>query len=62
VQANSLFPILPADVTERLQQEFRFYTWDQSTGEVRWMCAWDTTESDVDAFADAVAREMAATN
>jgi threonine aldolase len=59
VQSNALFPILPADVTERLQQQFRFYTWDQATGEVRWMCAWDTTESDVDDFAAAVEREMA---
>jgi threonine aldolase len=62
VQANAVFAILPVDVTERLQQQFRFYTWDQSTGEVRWMCSWDTTQADVDTFADAVAREMAATD
>jgi threonine aldolase len=60
VQANALFPVLPADVTERLQKRFRFYTWNQHTGEVRWMCAWDTTIEDVDAFAAAVAEEMAA--
>ena len=30
------------------------------TGEVRWMCSWDTTEDDVDAFATAVADELAA--
>jgi threonine aldolase len=59
VQANALFPILPAAVTVRLQEQFRFYTWDQVTGEVRWMCSWDTTESDVDSFADAIEREMA---
>jgi threonine aldolase len=29
--------------------------WDEHTGEVRWMCAWDTREEDVDAFAAAVA-------
>ena len=28
---------------------FRFYDWDPATGEVRWMCAFDTTEADVDA-------------
>jgi threonine aldolase len=60
VEANALFPILPPDVTERLQKRFRFYTWNQHTGEVRWMCSWDTTESDVDEFADAIANEMAA--
>jgi threonine aldolase len=42
-------------MTIRLQQEHRFYTWNEHTGEVRWMCSWDTTEQDVDAFADAIA-------
>ena len=59
-QANAVFAILPADVTERLQQQFRFYTWDQSAGEVRWMCSWDTTEDDVERFSAAVAAEMSA--
>ncbi|MCX6432651.1 MAG: low specificity L-threonine aldolase, partial [Actinobacteria bacterium] len=31
-QANAVFAILPPAVTERLQQRFRFYTWDQVTG------------------------------
>ena len=60
VQANAGFAILPPAVTERLQKRFRFYTWDQATGEVRWMCAWDTTADDVEAFAAAIAEEMAA--
>ena len=60
VQANAVFAVLPADVTERLQQRFKFYTWDQTTGEVRWMCSWDTTQADVDAFTTAIAQEMAA--
>ena len=59
VQANAVFAILPADVTERLQKRFRFYTWDQSTGEVRWMCSWDTTLEDVEAFSTAIAEELA---
>lgn len=58
VQANAVFAILPAAVTARLQQRFRFYTWNHATGEVRWMCAWDTTPADIDAFADAVAQEL----
>ncbi|MEV5556546.1 low specificity L-threonine aldolase [Nonomuraea wenchangensis] len=60
VEANAVFVVLPPDVTERLQKRFRFYTWNEATGEVRWMCAFDTTEADVDAFAAAVAEEMAA--
>lgn len=59
-QANAVFAVLPAAVTEKLQQEFRFYTWDQATGEVRWMCSWDTTAEDVQRFVAAVEQEMAA--
>ncbi len=59
VQANAVLAIIPADVTARLQERFRFYTWDESTGEVRWMTTFDTTEQDVDDFAAAIAEEMA---
>lgn len=58
VQANQVFAILPRDVTERLQKRFRFYTWNQHTGEVRWMTCFDTEASDVDAFAAAIAEEL----
>ncbi len=47
-EANAVFPILPAEITEKLQQSYRFYVWNQATGQVRLMCAFDTTESDVD--------------
>jgi len=60
VDANAVFAVLPPDVTERLQQRFRFYTWDDATGEVRWMCSWDTAPEDVDAFVAAIAEEMSA--
>ena len=59
VDANAVFVLLPEQVASRLQERFHFYTWDQSTGEVRWMCAWDTTESDVDDFVAAVRGEIA---
>ncbi len=54
VEANVVFAILDPAVTERLQQDWPFYVWDEGTGEVRWMAAWDTTPEDVDAFAAAV--------
>ncbi|MGH6653639.1 MAG: threonine aldolase family protein [Actinocrinis sp.] len=60
VQANAVFAVLPAEVTRRLQKRFRFYTWNEHTGEVRWMAAFDTTESDIDTFAAAVAEELRA--
>ena len=47
-EANAVFPVLPGWLTEKLQQDYRFYVWNQETGQVRWMCAWDTTEADVD--------------
>ncbi|WP_406288568.1 threonine aldolase family protein [Embleya sp. NBC_00896] len=59
-QANAVFAVLPADVTERMQKRFRFYTWNESIGEVRWMTAFDTTEADVEAFATALAEELGA--
>jgi threonine aldolase len=54
VQANVVFAVLPPGVAERLQADWGFYTWDEHTGEVRWMCAHDTRPEDVDAFAAAV--------
>jgi threonine aldolase len=54
VQANAVFAIIPQGAREVLQEQFAFYTWDEGTGEVRWMCSWDTTEEDIDAFAQAL--------
>ena len=47
-QANAVFPILPEEITLALQEQYRFYVWNQATGQVRLMCSWDTQESDVD--------------
>jgi threonine aldolase len=54
VEANAVFAILDPAVTERLQEEWPFHVWDDGTGEVRWMAAWDTTPDDVDRFAAAI--------
>jgi threonine aldolase len=59
VEANSVFAILPADVTKRLQGRYPFYVWDEHSGEVRWMTSFDTTAADVDGFAAALTDEMA---
>jgi threonine aldolase len=58
VQANVVFATLPDEAITPLQDEFAFYTWDERAGEVRWMCSWDTTEADVDAFAAAIRRQV----
>ena len=57
-QSNAVFAILAPGVADRLRECFRFYDWNQATGEVRWMCAFDTTEADVDAFAAALRQEL----
>ena len=54
-----VFAVLPRDVAERLRKRYRFYVWDERTGAVRWMTSFDTTEADVEAFAAALAEEMA---
>ncbi len=60
IRANAVFAVLPPEVTARLQERFRFYTWNEQTGEVRWMCSWDTTIEDIDAFAVAIDQELRA--
>jgi threonine aldolase len=59
-ESNGVFAVLPKRVADRLRESFRFYDWDEATGEVRWMCSFDTTEDDVDTFVAALRRELAA--
>lgn len=59
-QANGVFATLPDGVADRLRASFRFYDWDAAKNEVRWMCAFDTSENDIDAFIAAIARETSA--
>jgi threonine aldolase len=50
VQANAVFARLDPGHIAALQRDWFFYVWDEKTSVVRWMAAFDTTESDVDAF------------
>jgi threonine aldolase len=59
VQANAVFATLPEAARKRLQGDFAFYVWNEHIGEVRWMCSWDTTMEDVDAFTDAIRAVLA---
>lgn len=60
VQANGVFAILPGQAIAKLQDAYPFYAWDEARNEVRWMCSWDTTEEDIDAFARLVAEVVPA--
>jgi threonine aldolase len=58
VQTNAVFATLPLGAAAALHERYSFYDWDKSSGEVRWMCSWDTSEEDVDGFAGAVAAAL----
>jgi threonine aldolase len=55
-QANSVFATLPNGVADRLRESYRFYDWDPTRNEVRWMCSFDTTTADVNAFTAELSR------
>jgi threonine aldolase len=60
--ANAVFAQLPAAAADAVREQFRFYNWDESDPArpvVRWMCAWDTTEADVDSFVTALGTALA---
>ncbi|MCU1553870.1 MAG: threonine aldolase [Arthrobacter sp.] len=59
-ESNGVFAVLPAGVADRLRTSVRFYDWNEAAREVRWMCSFDTTEEDVDAFIAAIKLELAA--
>ena len=59
VDANAVFARLPRAGIAALQARRHCSVWDEATGEVRWMCAFDTTEQDVDAFAAEIRSALA---
>ena len=59
VQANAVFVRLPEAIIAALhEQGWWFYTFIGQGG-CRFMCSWDTTEADVDAFATEIRHAMA---
>jgi len=54
VRANAVFATMPREAIARVQEQFFFYFFNEALPEVRWMTHWATTESDVDAFVEAV--------
>ena len=55
VQSNAVFVSLDPGQIESLQQDWAFGIWDPDEHVVRLMAAFDTTEEDVDDFAEAIA-------
>jgi threonine aldolase len=58
-EANAIFAELDLAAADRVRERYRFYDWDRAKRQVRWMCAFDTTEQDVDAFVAAVREALA---
>jgi len=50
VQANAVFARIPPETIATLQRETFFWPWDERTGVVRWMCAFDTEAEDITRF------------
>ncbi len=53
-QANEVFAVLPRPMADQFAEEFHFYVWDESRGEVRWVTSWDTHPQEVDALVGAM--------
>lgn len=58
--ANAVFASLDNAAADRIRAKVRFYDWERSIGEVRWMCGFDHTEADVLNFAQVIAEELKA--
>ena len=58
VEANGVFARIPRRAIAKLQRRYFFYMWDDKESVVRWMCSWDTTESDVKRFVEFVRRTV----
>lgn len=60
VDSNAVFVCLPVELKNWLhEQGYFFYTWNESSQEVRWMTSFDTTVSDVNRFADTIEEGLA---
>lgn len=56
--ANAVFATVDNQAADRIREKMKFYDWDRSIGEVRWMCSFDTTAEDVDSFIELIASEL----
>lgn len=60
VECNAIFATLDRALIPAIQQEYFFYVFDDTLPEVRWMTHHATRPEDVDAFAEAIMRAVAA--
>jgi threonine aldolase len=58
IEANADFAIIPKESIPVLQKKFFFYIWNETTSEVRWMTAFDTTSEDIDTFVAELKKQL----
>jgi threonine aldolase len=56
VQSNVVFATIPREWNTELINHTPFYIWREEINEVRWMCSFDTTEKDIEDFANLIKR------
>lgn len=59
VESNGIWALVPKNKIEKLQEEYFFWIWDEHTGEVRWLCSFDTTKEDILGFVEVLKKELA---
>jgi threonine aldolase len=58
VQSNAVFATLPKTASTALLNRYQFHYWNETTGMVRWMTAFDTTPEHVDDFLDDIRKSL----
>jgi len=58
VEANGVFVVLPPEVVSEVQSQYFFYPWNEEMYEYRLMTSWDTTESDIEGFANLLEKKL----
>ncbi len=51
VEANEVFVTMPPQIVQKLQEQWPFHIWRESTSEARLITSFDTQESDITSFA-----------
>jgi len=59
--ANAVFAKLPKAIIKPLQDAYFFYEWNEENCEVRWMCSWDTTETEIENFVSLIKKLLKTT-
>ncbi|MFL5468062.1 MAG: threonine aldolase family protein [Gemmatimonadaceae bacterium] len=54
VEANEVFAIMPRRIVPKLQEQWPFHIWNESTTEARLITSFDTTEEDIADFVELV--------